>query len=957
MQTLEAPEEVIPTSRELNQQLRSEDVEVESTDDSDKWVPVPMHRYPSVNSVEIPEPAEVTPEPQTTEADIHEIFDTPEEYKVPAKIIAYINNLPEKLSGKRRAGKKSGIVSDLQIARDEDHARSMIEGDDRIWDKEKEEILRMWDNAHNPKLDKVIAPTITPPEEMDFSAIPETQDEAEVVEQKNIDDLIPPVVRMENDIDFSGGVTPHVPTLDEVIPQTVPPVEEMDFSKTPETPVVIDEFETEFIKGLEKEVIDSRLEYLTELVKYKKQKSYLRKQWAKLGIADKQNPENWSPELKQAEAGYIEAKRQKSHQLLEKSKSGTPEEQMEFRMKLREEALDEFETLNTLLESMMQEEKGRIGKAIEKFHLGDRKDKALEVINKWPASKRSAAIAGLLGVGGLAIGTFGLMGAVGYTGMRMARVAGSAMVGKYAGKKMDEHQREGNEKRENESMEKYTGELDIANYAEKERELMRSLEDQVRIKKRQKIYKTAVVLGTAVGTGVGSGMLGHHLVPSVPADMGLMKGIKDKFEIQTAHAAGHEGGAPNNIPVGPKVPEYIDTEIKVSGKGFIQTFADMKAKLATEYVGKDMPGGVKHILDTTPEKLAQEYGMYDAKHGLSGLGMKGDLLEINKDGDLIYKNTGGEHLLSNAEGTVKHSFTSDEVGGKMMSPKVVPESDTASHPFNNEKIVSRIPQSNTMIEESPALRTPLSRSELNKMEDEYESKLVELSESSDPGMQAELTAEAERMSTELRARLQEIETHRNVLGNLSTSPDSIQTPYLSNTITPPASVLGVENISYAGVGTHNVVLENNFGSHVLKFDGRAITHENVIGNLKGDTKILALDDAFQNDPKFKYVREAYKAGLEKAYPRGDMGFGSTATVFPVDFEGGTAHIVRGIPDNPNGIKVLLNGKEIAHGIVDKQGPHIEFDKKLKSGIFRADNAYERVFNQIKPFLKKLKKIK
>ncbi len=910
-----------------------------------------LSRFEHVD-LNIPEPPEDSPEPITTEADIHELFNKSEGY-VPPQIISYIKGLSEK-----RRNKLQGLLVDLKNSRNEDHAKSIVEGDDRLQDKERDRILRMWNSAY-PSLDKIIPKPVSENEEIDFSVQPEIQDSP----VPTLDEVLPATIPPEEEIDFS--VQPNVPTLDDVIPTPITPREDIDFTKQPEPTKPGDVLEQEVKESIEQNILEARLGYVTELSKYKKQKSFLRKQWAKLGIADKQNPETWSPELKQAEAEYIAAKGRRNEQLLAEISTATEERKIGLMMELRDGAMAEFATCNDLLESMMQEEKGRVGKALEKFseehNIKEKKDKFLETINKFPASKRAACITALLTVGGLAVGTFGVTSAATYAGYRGVRYGASVMTGKFAGKAMDSHQQKGNERRENESMDAYTAELDMANYANKERALMRSLEEQVRVKKRQKIYKGAVMLGTTVGTGFGSNVLASHFAPDmVPLDTGIWKSIQKGMGIQSVEAAELQGApkTPGVISHGPKTVEMVDTKVSVSQNGFIRTFADMKGKLLTEYEGKEMPTEVKEIVDLSPEKLAQKFGMYDPKTGLGGLGHPGDSLELNKQGELIYNRADGTShaLLENdkvSQSRVLHAFTSKEVGGKMMQPPVIDMAHEAPGRFIDLEHAPKtvFAERSTLInEEPPQFKTPLSRSELEHLTDQYEDIILENAETDNPVENARITAEAQTLSDEIRLRTHEIESRRYALGDTEVVPEPVHIPHLPLTPEPPVSVTeNIEKISYGG--THNVVLENTGGGRVVKFETYPITDEKTVSGVK----ILTLKDVYQNDIRYQGVREAYRAAVEKAYPGGNLGLGNH--VVPVPFEGGTAHIVQGIPGNPNGIKVLLNGKEIGHGIIDKQGPHIELDKNLKTGWFRADNSYERVFKELKPIFKTLKKVK
>ncbi len=107
--------------------------------------------------------------------------------------------------------------------------------------------------------------------------------------------------------------------------------------------------------------------------------------------------------------------------------------------------------------------------------------------------------------------------------------------------------------------------------------------------------------------------------------------------------------------------------------------------------------------------------------------------------------------------------------------------------------------------------------------------------------------------------------------------------------------------------------------------------------------MVVLNDKFQDNSFFGENRMAFSAAFDKLVPLDKLG----TTVETVPFEQGKIHIVQGIGDNPNALKVLLNGKEIAMGEVTEKGPKINLNANLKGGWFEGDNAYERAFKVVK----------
>src|SRR6185295_1938255 len=104
---------------------------------------------------------------------------------------------------------------------------------------------------------------------------------------------------------------------------------------------------------------------------------------------------------------------------------------------------------------------------------------------------------------------------------------------------------------------------------------------------------------------------------------------------------------------------------------------------------------------------------------------------------------------------------------------------------------------------------------------------------------------------------------------------------------------------------------------------------------------LQLEDRFQDGPQFTDARKAYVDALNRI-DKPAVG----KTVIPYSFENGIVEVAKGDNfdgGNPNSVRVLLNGKIIAHGEIGDKSVEITFDKNLKTGPFLQDNAYERAF--------------
>ena len=82
-------------------------------------------------------------------------------------------------------------------------------------------------------------------------------------------------------------------------------------------------------------------------------------------------------------------------------------------------------------------------------------------------------------------------------------------------------------------------------------------------------------------------------------------------------------------------------------------------------------------------------------------------------------------------------------------------------------------------------------------------------------------------------------------------------------------------------------------------------------------------------------------------------------VFPLEFEGRKVEVVRGEIDgsNKNIIKVSLDGREIAKGLITDKGSEVKLNPDLKGGFLLAKTDYERAFGLAEPLIKTFKPIK
>lgn len=131
------------------------------------------------------------------------------------------------------------------------------------------------------------------------------------------------------------------------------------------------------------------------------------------------------------------------------------------------------------------------------------------------------------------------------------------------------------------------------------------------------------------------------------------------------------------------------------------------------------------------------------------------------------------------------------------------------------------------------------------------------------------------------------------------------------------------------------------------YEGVVVSHfENY-----GDGDIPVLNEIFQEDMKFALLRSKFAEYFEANVKTDVVGPRPMAEVF----EGGKIYVSYGLQSNPNLIRVLLNGKEIAKGSIRNEkgnlSPVIYLNDDLKGGWIHADNAYERAFTRIAKLIK------
>ncbi len=193
------------------------------------------------------------------------------------------------------------------------------------------------------------------------------------------------------------------------------------------------------------------------------------------------------------------------------------------------------------------------------------------------------------------------------------------------------------------------------------------------------------------------------------------------------------------------------------------------------------------------------------------------------------------------------------------------------------------------------------------------------------------------------------------------TPDAYIPPEVSNvsspmeiseeTMIPPAPPI---EDTLQSIGTHEIpaiqplesthipynnsfidVVDNGIAKAV-KWNNMEIAHEHSFGN----GKILYLEHQFQEGP-YGEIKKAFNLAFDQNIRLGAFAENSQS----IPFEGGRIHVLQGLPENPNGIKILLNGREIASGALDGGISKVKILNVPEiKGAWWTQTPYERALN-------------
>ena len=413
---------------------------------------------------------------------------------------------------------------------------------------------------------------------------------------------------------------------------------------------------------------------------------------------------------------------------------------------------------------------------------------------------------------------------------------------------------------------------------------------------------------------------------------------------------------PAVTPDAPKLPEVANAvnvaEVKLSPRGFIQTFDDLKSQLKTQYPdASKMPTGVKHFVETPSTKLAQEYGFWDVKAGKSGMGLAGENLAVDADGHLKLEHlaTAGKAPVTETIGTGDKSFEAMH-GDKMFTPKASAVHEGAPTP-------DEVPHPTTQ----PAINTEeLIRSEhASEIHGDTASTSQTLdNDSAYPGITEPNPISLEHGHVLPPPPLPDNGAYPMHAPN-TVFPEHIPAPQARNVISSFDHPLGPDG-SAGNIHVSVVEVAGGQKNMMVEVAGKTFQAGESVKLPNGETGMKLLDQ-YQNGKQFEPIREAFV----DAQKRLDISYLKSAS--KCEFEGGMINIAHNLQGNQTAIRVFLNGKEIAKGLVnneeiaknfvknqrfgenlvDIRSLKLTIDPKLHHPLLRPDTVYDRAMKEIR----------
>ncbi len=702
-----------------------------------------------------------------------------------------------------------------------------------------------------------------------------------------------------------------------------------------DTPSVPNIENTDILEKMEKDLEDSRKEFVAQeavwRAKNQQSKSWFRKNvLGNLGM-DKQTPLiPEQSELEEARIVYNLAKKNKLRETIGMGDITVLLEETERERKTLESLKSSYSP-KVIKESQLnrdirtgflglnsKEEDGVVyevekGVFAEKFE--SMSQKAMDKWSKLPKPVQIATSTALVTGTSFTFGLAAAAGPLGYAGYRVAKSAlFGGVVAQPLGKFVDNIHNRKNKASEEESLEEFSEGINIDNFEEKEAERMARDEKMVDEKKKQRFVKamTKVAAGGIVSAGMemsgASSLLfdkGDIDLPgkgtlNVPNDFGDVDKNLDKlekFRLNAKEVLPTDDKLDNLKEFKPAVSSNLDTTQVVNEAPsdlIIQDIHNLKAQIMSQY-GGEVPDSLKPIMEKTPKELIKIFDFNNPGNTDFKPGVDTEDLTIDSNGNVYYVHQdGSRQTLFDSQKGKFYRFDGTEAE-KTISSIGTDGSEIYPNGQIGDKVYSKLDfGGNKVLTPDPVVQT-------------VGTEVLE----GDPIFKTEAVS---------------------VLDVKDTTEEEVANNTVSHTELPQGKSVDVFRMGE---------------DKIVSYDGARIGQE-VLQNGK---KTLVLDDTYQDGEQYRSTREAFSKAFEANATVENVGTNPIAE----SFEGGKIYITYNIPNDPNSVRVYLNGKEIAVGdttVVDSKGiPKIKMHGNLKGGWFLVDNAYERAFKHIDKLIK------
>ncbi|MFA5888647.1 MAG: hypothetical protein WCW47_01325 [Candidatus Paceibacterota bacterium] len=664
----------------------------------------------------------------------------------------------------------------------------------------------------------------------------------------------------------------------------------------------------------EKVLEQARLEYIRAMADYDKRKSNTQKFIGLLGNLVSSDRISMSDAVENARRLELEAKERIGQTL-----DAYIEAKITKVEKDTESIGDEFEKLSRRLENadaewnILQEQiRESLPKNERTEWVKERASRALKVWSKVPITARLAFVPILIGTGAGVAG--GLAFGASIAGTRIVRGAAGALGSTYFGKRYGKKTERENEEIRKEYEATYISRDPSVTSEQKEKKYMEARELEKRRMKGQRVKKAMIMVGAGAGTGILAGLTQSLLETPLLASTGGGLGgsqIMDRPRVEGTKS--FDGIARPKAVVSPVSAKVVPPETPAVPKPQIPEGPKV-VDVSQVRVEASSQGGWQTILDLKAAVI-RKYGDHIPQEIKTNF-MDKPSVEIAKeygfykpgdtggDSAMMFK---GEHL-----GVDNHGHLVYERGGKSIdmvdtkTGKVVTFEETGGEMFTPK------------VNESQAVM-PKATSDVPDVPDVSEAEITKVEMPPEP---------------EVIPVVQPLES-RDVFAVKKTTPSAVE----------------VSQIRVPFKETFVDILDRN-GVKTMEIEGLKIAQERPFGS----GKILVLDDKFQNGIENRSIREAFLEAFDK-----NEWFSGYKEMKGVVFDGGRLSVLHGVEEDPNIVRVLLNGKEIAKGWITENGSNIKLDSNLKGGLFGflVETPYEKAlkFKELKDVIKSFEFVK